>query len=97
MKGAPVDINDIGKNGYNMLVKNNVIPNKQVIDLTDEERTKLTEQIKAYIVNNVNQITFSNQESIKAVMMSVLLSHIIAYVNGVDLNNYIQVSLKTEK
>ena len=80
-----------------MLVKNNVIPNKQVIDLTDEERTKLTEQIKAYIVNNVNQITFSNQESIKAVMMSVLLSHIIAYVNGVDLNNYIQVSLKTEK
>ena len=97
MKGAPVDINDIGKNGYNMLIKNNVIPNKQVIDLTDEERTKLTEQIKAYIVNNVNQITFSNQESIKAVMMSVLLSHIIAYVNGVDLNNYIQVSLKTEK
>lgn len=97
MKGTPVDINDIGKNGYNMLVKNNVIPNKQVIDLTDEERTKLTEQIKAYIVNNVNQITFSNQESIKAVMMSVLLSHIIAYVNGVDLNNYIQVSLKTEK
>lgn len=97
MKGTPVDINDIGKNGYNMLVKNNVIPNKQVIDLIDEERTKLTEQIKAYIVNNVNQITFSNQESIKAVMMSVLLSHIIAYVNGVDLNNYIQVSLKTEK
>lgn len=97
MKGTPVDINDIGKNGYNMLVTNNVIPNKQVIDLTDEERTKLTEQIKAYIVNNVNQITFSNQESIKAVMMSVLLSHIIAYINGVDLNNYIQVSLKTEK
>lgn len=92
-----VDANILGRFGYDLLRKQNVIKDKDKNDLSFQEIKDVIEMLKAIIRKNLNELKDDSKLNDKNVFSLVLYSSILAYVNNTDLNKYVNYSTTDEE
>jgi len=92
-----VDANILGRFGYDLLRKQNVIKDKDKNDLSFQEIKDVLEMLKAIIRKNLNELKDDSKLNDKNVFSLVLYSSILAYVNNTDLNKYVNYSTTDEE
>ena len=86
-----LDLNEIGRASYKMLINTGSIPNKDKSELTLIERNNLINDLTNKLKKSVNKL---NEDNHKYEFLSYLYLSTIMYLNNADLNKYIKISTK---
>lgn len=94
MENRTIDLNELGRYGYNLLRKSKVIPDKDKIELSFEERDKII-----YTLNKLisDLLTKKDENKDKFNFLTFLYSSIKCYVDNTDLNKFIGLNIKTNE
>ena len=86
-----IDLNEIGRHGYDEFRKRGVIIDKEKTDLTFKEREEIVNSLQKSILSSMKKY---DEDIHKYSFMIYLYSAIICFVNDTNLNKYLSLSLK---
>jgi len=87
-----IDLNVIGKSGYNELRKTNLVPDKDKKDLTLTERKSILDNLNKLQHNLLEKHEDYSKDKYNFLMF--LYASIICYIDNTDLNKFIKISQK---
>ena len=89
---ADIDINQIGRQGYKMLQSMHIIGDKDKKDLTLKEREELIKNLYEHL--NMSIVKCGQDRNQKYEFLSFLCITVILYLDNLDLNKFIKISVK---
>jgi len=85
-----IDLNEVGRFGYNLLRKNKVILDKDKKDLSLNEREEIINNLYKSLYGALDKSKEDTNH--KYEFMAYLYLSVILYINNADLNKYIKMS-----
>ena len=94
MENRTIDLNELGRYGYNLLRKSKVVPDKEKLDLSFEERDKILNTLNKLISDLIIK---KDENKDKTNFLVFLYSSIKCYVDNTDLNKFIGLNIKNSE
>jgi len=86
-----IDLNEIGRQSYKLLCKEGGLPNKEKSEMTLEERVNLVNHLTKMLKDSIEKI---KKDRNKYEFLSYLYMSVILYLDDLDLNKYLKISVK---
>ena len=94
MENRTIDLNELGRYGYNLLRKSKVVPDKEKLDLSFEERDKILNTLNKLISDLIIK---KDENKDKTNFLVFLYSSIKCYIDNTDLNKFISLNIKNSE
>ena len=90
-----IDLNEIGRKAYSMLRSMKVVPDKDKSELTPAEIEELTNSLQEKLNSSISKLRDDVKH--KYEFLSYLYLSVILYLDNMDLNKYITLSVKNNE
>lgn len=98
---AKVNLNDVSKSCYNLLMTKNIVPNKDKVHMSFKEREEVSVKLEGLLQTVIKKLESKRKDNQdeefnddKNNVLLYMCANAICYIRNTDLNKYLSANIK---